>query len=69
MTVTFSQLTDAFAAEISGIDIAAGVNDEDITQVVKLFNEYSVLVFHGQDMTDEQQIRFSHSVDPQCGDP
>ncbi len=59
MTVTFSQLTDAFAAEISGIDIAAGVNDEDITRIVKLFNEYSVLVFHGQDMTDEQQIRFS----------
>ena len=59
MAVTSTQLTDAFAAEVSGIDIAAGVNDEDITQIINLFNEYSVLVFHGQAMTDEQQIRFS----------
>ena len=64
MPVTFSQLTDAFGAEISGIDIAVGVKDKDITQIVKLFNEYSVLVFHGQDMTNEEHVRFSQKFGP-----
>ena len=59
MSVRFRQLTASFGAEVSGIDIAAGVSDEDIGQIVALFNEYSVLVFHGQAMTDAQQIRFS----------
>ena len=47
MSVRFRQLTASFGAEVSGIDIAAGVSDEDIGQIVALFNEYSVLVFHG----------------------
>ena len=79
MSVRFRQLTASFGAEVSGIDIAAGVSDEDIGQIVALceapclvvsdngteltsnaiLNEYSVLVFHGQAMTDAQQIRFS----------
>ena len=59
MTVTFHKLTDTFGAAIQGIDIAAGVSAEDMTVLIRLFNDYSVLVFHQQDITDEQHIRFS----------
>lgn len=59
MSVTFRQLTVSFGAEVSGVDIAAGVSDADIGRIVALFNVYSVLVFRGQPMTDAQQIRFS----------
>ncbi len=62
MAVTFSELTDMFAAEVYGIDIAAGVDAADVAEVVRLFNTYSVLVFPGQDIDDEQQIRFSQSL-------
>ncbi len=46
MAITFTRLTDTFAAVVHGVDIAAGVNDEDFAAVARLFNDYSVLVFH-----------------------
>ena len=59
MSVSFSKVTAIFGAEVDGVDIRAGVNDTDIRQIVDLFNEYSVLIFHNQKINDEQQIRFS----------
>ncbi len=62
MAVTFKELTETFAAEVHGIDIASGVSDADVAEVVRLFNTYSVLVFPAQDIDDEQQIRFSSRI-------
>jgi alpha-ketoglutarate-dependent 2,4-dichlorophenoxyacetate dioxygenase len=62
MAVTYRELTKTFAAEVYGIDIAAGVNAADVAEVVDLFNTYSVLVFAEQDINDEQQIHFSQSL-------
>ncbi len=62
MAVTYNELTETFAAEVYGIDVAAGVDEADVAEVVRLFNTYSVLVFPGQDIDDEQQIRFSQSL-------
>ena len=45
MPVTHTLLTEALGAEISGIDIAAGVMDQDVLEILRLFNEHSVLVF------------------------
>lgn len=59
MPVSFSKLTDVFGAEVDGVDIAAGVSDTQMHDVINFFNEYSVLVFHDQKIDDEQQIRFS----------
>lgn len=47
MSATFRQLTASFGAEVSRVDIAAGVSDADISRIVALFNAYSVLVFRG----------------------
>ena len=59
MAVTFKELTEAFAAEVYGVDVVSGVDEADAAEVVRLFNTYSVLVFPQQDIDDEQQIRFS----------
>ncbi|MCZ6872271.1 MAG: TauD/TfdA family dioxygenase [bacterium] len=59
MPVTCTKLTETFAAEVEGIDIAVGVSDTDMADVVRLFNDFSVLVLHDQDINDEQQIHFS----------
>jgi len=64
MAITFTKLTETFAAVVHGADIAAGVSDADFATIARLFNDYSVLVFHQQDITDEQQIAFSRRFGP-----
>ena len=59
MTVSHQKLSKHFAAEVRGIDIAAGVSVEDFAEVERLFNEHSVLVFRDQDIDDDQQADFS----------
>jgi alpha-ketoglutarate-dependent 2,4-dichlorophenoxyacetate dioxygenase len=59
MAITFTPLTESLGAAVHGVDIAAGVSDADMAEIVRLFNDYSVLVFHHQDIDDAQQIGFS----------
>ena len=61
MPVTFTKLTDTFAAEVHGVDMAAGVSKTDMADVVRLFNDFSVLVLRAQVINDEQQIRFAQT--------
>ncbi len=67
MAITFTKLTHTFAAVVHGVDIAAGVTEADFAAIARLFNDYSVLVFHQQDITDEQQIAFSRRFGPMEG--
>ena len=59
MAITCTRHTDAFAAAVHGVHIAAGVSEADFADMISLFNDYFVLVFHQQDIVDEQQIVFS----------
>ena len=59
MTVTHTKLSKHFAAEVRGIDIAAGVSAKDFAEVERLFDEHSVLVFPDKDIDDDQQVEFS----------
>ena len=59
MTVTHTKLSKHFAAEVRGIDIAAGVSAQDFAEVERLFDEHSVLVFPDEDIDDDQQVEFS----------
>jgi alpha-ketoglutarate-dependent 2,4-dichlorophenoxyacetate dioxygenase len=49
----------AFAGEVSGIDITRPIGREDITAIEAGMDTYAVLVFRGQDLTDEQQLAFT----------
>ena len=58
-------LGPGFAAELRGISLADVTNDDGVyTGVRAAFEEHSVLVFRGQDVTDETQLAFSRRFGP-----
>jgi len=49
----------AFAGEVSRIDITRPIGLEDVAAIETGMDAYAVLVFRGQDLTDEQQLAFT----------
>jgi len=50
-----------FAGEVSGIDITRPLTREQAAAIDKGMDEFGVLVFHDQHLTDETQLAFSRS--------
>ena len=48
-----------FAARVTGLDIARGVSEETAARIEEAIDEYAVLVFPDQRITDDQQYQFS----------
>lgn len=46
-------------AEVRGLDLTRPLADETFAEVKRAFDRYSVLIFRGQPVNDEQQIAFS----------
>jgi alpha-ketoglutarate-dependent 2,4-dichlorophenoxyacetate dioxygenase len=61
MAVTINPLTPGFAGEGLGVDITKSLSREEVAAIDQGMNRYGVLVFHGQNVTDEQQIAFSRN--------
>jgi alpha-ketoglutarate-dependent 2,4-dichlorophenoxyacetate dioxygenase len=59
MTVSIRQIHPVFAGEVEGVDLRRPLTPEEAAAIDAGMAEYGVLVFHGQDITDEQQIAFS----------
>ena len=59
MAVTLHPLTPAFAAEVSGVDLREPLGAEDVAAIDAGMDRYAVLVFHGQAISDEQQMAFT----------
>jgi alpha-ketoglutarate-dependent 2,4-dichlorophenoxyacetate dioxygenase len=58
-------LCPGFAAELRGVTLAEVAADDAAYQAVRAaFEEYSVLVLRGQDVTDESQLAFSRRFGP-----
>lgn len=53
-----------FAAEASGIDLTQPLADADVRAINAAMNRYGVLVWRGQTLTAQQQLRFSNSFGP-----
>jgi alpha-ketoglutarate-dependent 2,4-dichlorophenoxyacetate dioxygenase len=51
-------------AEVAGVDLALPLDDDAFARIAAAFDEHSVLVFHGQHLTDEQQMAFSARFGP-----
>lgn len=64
MAIKVKRLTQHFAAEVSGVDLREPVSDADFQALDAAFNEYSVLVFRNQDLTDARQVAFSERFGP-----
>ncbi|MGH6621202.1 MAG: TauD/TfdA family dioxygenase, partial [Alphaproteobacteria bacterium] len=59
MALAIEKLHPLFVAEVSGVDLTRPMDDAAAGAVRAAFEEHSILVFRGQDVTDEQQFAFS----------
>lgn len=61
MTATIKQIHPVFVGEVSGVDLREPLSAEDVRTIDEGMTKYGVLVFHEQNITDEQQAAFSRN--------
>jgi alpha-ketoglutarate-dependent 2,4-dichlorophenoxyacetate dioxygenase len=59
MTISIRQIHPLFAGEVSGADCTQPLSGADVAAIKAGMDEYGVLVFHDQPLTDEEQLRFT----------
>src|SRR5438093_10855037 len=59
MSISSRPLRNAFAGEVSGLDITRPIDRADVAAIEAGMDAYAVLVFRDQPLTDEQQIAFT----------
>ena len=64
MPIDVKPLSRNFAARITGVDLTRSIPADVLTEVEAAINQYGVLVFPDQAITDEQQIAFSRLLGP-----
>jgi taurine dioxygenase len=57
MAITVRPLSDALGAEVSGVDLREPIGDELADELRAAFDRYHLLLFRGQDLDAEAQIR------------
>ncbi len=62
MSISIRRIGPGFAAEMSGVDLRRGLTAAEVRTIEAAIDAHAVLVFPGQDITDEQQIAFSLSL-------
>ena len=58
-TIKVTPVSPALGAVVSGVDIAAGVSDEQFAELRRAFVDYSVIFLRDQDITPDQHIAFA----------
>jgi alpha-ketoglutarate-dependent 2,4-dichlorophenoxyacetate dioxygenase len=68
MTLTIQPIDpvnrDFFAGEVSGIDLTRPLTDAEVAALHAGMDRFGVLVFHDQQLTDDQQLAFSRQLGP-----
>lgn len=64
MPVEIRQIGPCFAGEAAGVDMSQPLSPEDAAAIHAGMDEYAVLVFHDQHITDDQQLAFTLSLGP-----
>jgi alpha-ketoglutarate-dependent 2,4-dichlorophenoxyacetate dioxygenase len=59
MAATIRQVHPHFVGEVSGLDLRKPLTSEEAVAVEAGMDRYAVLIFHDQDITDEQQLAFA----------
>jgi alpha-ketoglutarate-dependent 2,4-dichlorophenoxyacetate dioxygenase len=62
--LTITSVHPALGARVEGVDLAAPLDDATFGKIHDAFQEYSVLVFPGQQLSDEQQMAFTTRFGP-----
>ncbi len=61
MSITIRQIHPVFVGGGSGVDLRQLLTAEEAAAIEAGMDRYAVLVFHDQDITDEQQLAFSRN--------
>jgi alpha-ketoglutarate-dependent 2,4-dichlorophenoxyacetate dioxygenase len=59
MSIQIRELMPGFVGEVIGADLSKPLAQEDVLTIDQGMDRLAVLVFHGQNITDEQQLEFS----------
>jgi len=62
MPITMRQVGPCFAAEVDGADMTRPLSSDQVEAIHAGMDQYAVLVFHDQRITDEQQLAFTRSL-------
>jgi alpha-ketoglutarate-dependent 2,4-dichlorophenoxyacetate dioxygenase len=62
MSMKMRQVGPCFAAEADGVDITKPLSPDDVAAIHAGMDEYAVLVFHDQPLTDDRQLAFTKSL-------
>lgn len=63
-TIECRPLSPALGAEVTGLDLRQPLSGEQQAELRRLFDKYYLLVFHGQDLSTEDHIRFVSTFGP-----
>ena len=61
MSVPIRQLHPLFFGELAGVDLRRPLSKVEVAAIVAGMDRYAVLVFHDQNITDEQQVAFTRN--------
>jgi alpha-ketoglutarate-dependent 2,4-dichlorophenoxyacetate dioxygenase len=59
MSISIKQLHKHFAGEVSGVDLREPLSPDQAREIHEAMDRLGILVFHDQDLTDEQQVAFT----------
>jgi len=59
MAIAIRQLTKHFVGEVSGVDLRKPLTKAEAAEIEAGMDKYAVLVFHDQDISDDQQMAFA----------
>lgn len=59
LDIKVTPLSHACGAEVSGIDLTKDLTEAQVTAIRKAWDQHIVLVFRGQTISQEQQLRFA----------
>jgi alpha-ketoglutarate-dependent 2,4-dichlorophenoxyacetate dioxygenase len=59
MSMSITQIHPHFVGEVDGLDLREAVTPEQAVELNQALDRFGVLVFHGQDITDEEQLAFT----------
>lgn len=64
MAISIAAVTSGFVAEIGDVDLSQPLNPTDVDAIKQAFWDYAVLIFPGQELTEQQHLAFAKYIGP-----
>ena len=61
MGISIKQLHEHFVGEVSGVDLRVPLTPDQAREIHEGMDRYGILVFHDQDLTDEEQVAYTRN--------